>query len=462
MAKFPQPSMSRGELSPGLHGRVDVAAYQIALAKCRNFITRATGGVVKRPGYRFRGKVTGATRIFPFVYSTSVKYLIEAGNLYFRFWVNGSRLTETAKTITGATAANPVVITSAAHGYANGAKVVIEGVKGMTRLNGNVYTVAGVTANTFQLSGVNGTAYAAYVSGGTVAKLVEVATPYTTADLADVRITQSADVLFLVHGSHAPRELRRLTATSFELRAFNYRLGPFRLLNGDEAVTMASSDVTGNVTITCNAGVFTADMVDQLLYLEEKELRDVKPWEPLARNIAVGAYRRSDGKVYRATAIAPIPAAPGAARYNITGNNRPLHEVGRAWDGPGDQRDDGVNGYSVGVEWEFVHGGFGIVKITGFSSANVVTGVVIQRLPDSVKGVVAVPVGGPWTLSGDGVTKTFATAGATSPTQRDYIVTIGGAPIAPDPYAEPTTGGGGAGGGSSTGPRLSDPPTYVP
>jgi hypothetical protein len=460
MAKFPQPSMSRGELSPGLHGRVDVAAYQIALAKCRNFITRATGGVVKRPGYRFRGKVTGATRIFPFVYSTSVKYLIEAGNLYFRFWVNGSRLTETAKAITGATAANPIVITSAAHGYANGNKVVIEGVKGMTRLNGEVFIVAGVTADTFQLSGVDGSGYAAYSSGGTVAKVVEVATPYTTADLQDVRITQSADVLFLVHGSHAPRELRRLTATSFELRAFNYRLGPFRLLNGDEAVTMAASAVTGNVTVTCSAGVFTADMVGQLIYLEEKELRDVKPWEPLARNLAIGTLRRSDGKVYRATAIAAKPASPGAP-YNITGNNRPLHEVGRAWDGPGDQRDDGVNGYSVGVEWEFVHGGFGIVKITGYSSANSVTGVVIQRLPDSVKGVAAVPVGGPWTMSGDGATKTFPVVGASSPTQRDYVVTIDGVGVAYDPYAEPATGGGGFGGGNSTGPRLTDPPIYV-
>jgi hypothetical protein len=459
MAKFPQPSMSRGELSPGLRGRVDIAAYPIGLGKCRGFITRPTGGVIKRPGFRFRGKVTGATRIFPFVYSTSIKYLIEAGNLYFRFWVNGARLTETPKAITGATAANPVVITSNAHGYANGAKVTIEGVRGMTRLNGGVYTVAGVTANTFQLSGVDGTAFAAYASGGTVATVVEVATPYTTADLQDVRITQSADVLYLVHGSRAPRELRRLTTTSFELREFNFRLGPFRLLNGENAVVMAASAATGNVTVTCNAGVFHPGMVGGLAYLEEKELRTVKPWEPLARNVAVGSYRRSDGKVYRATAFAAKPATPGAP-YNITGNSRPLHEVGRAWDGPGDIRDDGVNGYSVGVEWEYVHGGFGIVKITGYTSATQVTGVVVQRVPDSCVGTAAVPAVGPWTISGDGVTKTFAVAGATSPTQADYAVTISGAPISQDPYVEPATGGNGTGGGSNVGQNLGDRGNY--
>ena len=89
MASFLQPSMSGGELTPGLHGRVDVARYQVSLATCRNFITRSTGGADKRPGLIFRGAVkngTQATRLLPFIYSTETKYLIEAGYLYFRFW----------------------------------------------------------------------------------------------------------------------------------------------------------------------------------------------------------------------------------------------------------------------------------------------------------------------------------------------------------------------------------------
>lgn len=462
MAKFLQPSLSRGELAPGLQGRIDIAAYQVALQRCRNFVTRPTGGAVKRPGLVFRGNVTGASRIFPFVYSTEIKYLIEAGNLYFRFWVNGARLTEATKTITGITQANPAVVTSNAHSYSNGDVVQIRGVKGMDRLNEGVFTVAGVTANTFQLSGVDTTAYAAYVSGGTVAKVVQVATPYTTAQLQQVRITQSADVLYLVHPSHAPRELRRLTATSFELRNFDFRLGPFGPLNGQDAVVMAASAVTGNVTVSCNANVFDAAMVGGLIYLEEKELRSVKPWEPLERNVTVGSLRRSDGKVYRATATAGNPGGAGAP-YFVTGNTRPLHEVGRAWDGPGDTRNDGVQNYRVGVEWEFVHGGFGIVKITAVASATSASGVVIKRIPESCVGTAPAPVAGPWTFSGDGVTKVFSPlTGATSPTQADYTVTIGGAPVVQDPYAEAATGGGGVGGGSNTGPRLGDPPQYVP
>ena len=50
-----------------------------------------------------------------------------------------------------ATKANPVVITSTAHGFANDDIVYITGVKGMTQLNNKAYTVRNRAANTFQL-----------------------------------------------------------------------------------------------------------------------------------------------------------------------------------------------------------------------------------------------------------------------------------------------------------------------
>lgn len=60
-------------------------------------------------------------------------------------------------TVSGATAANPVVITtSSAHGFSNDDLVVFDGVKGMTDLNGNTYRVAEVTSTTFELAAVEG------------------------------------------------------------------------------------------------------------------------------------------------------------------------------------------------------------------------------------------------------------------------------------------------------------------
>jgi Flp pilus assembly protein TadG len=75
------------------------------------------------------------------------------------------------KNITGATKANPVVITSNGHGFTNGQRIYISNVNGMTQLNDQFYTVAGVTANTFQLktlanANVDGRNYSNYSSSG--------------------------------------------------------------------------------------------------------------------------------------------------------------------------------------------------------------------------------------------------------------------------------------------------------
>ena len=79
--------------------------------------------------------------------------------------------TAVEKVISGATAANPCVITATGHGFSNGDKVSIRGVVGMVELNlETAYTVAGKTTNAFQLSGVNSTSFTGYTSGGVATK----------------------------------------------------------------------------------------------------------------------------------------------------------------------------------------------------------------------------------------------------------------------------------------------------
>lgn len=82
---------------------------------------------------------------------------------------------EAATNISGATAANPVVVTSASHGLLTGDTAYITGITGMTELNGNHYKVTVLSSSTFSLQDFNGdnidgSAYTAYVSGGTVAQ----------------------------------------------------------------------------------------------------------------------------------------------------------------------------------------------------------------------------------------------------------------------------------------------------
>jgi hypothetical protein len=88
-----------------------------------------------------------------------------------------------APQVTAATAANPVVITALAHGLANSDEIAIFGAAGMTELNGLGYTVANKTANTFELSGVDGSGFTTYTSGGDIHPAVDASafTAYNSA-----------------------------------------------------------------------------------------------------------------------------------------------------------------------------------------------------------------------------------------------------------------------------------------
>ena len=70
------------------------------------------------------------------------------------------------KTITGATQTNPVRLTITGHGYITGKPAMITGVVGMTQINDKIYRLTVIDADTVSLDGVDGTAFAAYTSGG--------------------------------------------------------------------------------------------------------------------------------------------------------------------------------------------------------------------------------------------------------------------------------------------------------
>jgi hypothetical protein len=83
-----------------------------------------------------------------------------------------------ADTISGITKANPGVATSTSHGLSNGDYVYLT-VNGMHQLNDRVVRVANVAANTFELEGVDTTAFDTFTSG--TAEAVTFGTSITTA-----------------------------------------------------------------------------------------------------------------------------------------------------------------------------------------------------------------------------------------------------------------------------------------
>lgn len=76
--------------------------------------------------------------------------------------------------VTGATNTNPVVITAPGHTFSAGYHVRFDDVGGMTDLNDTTYTVANPAGNNFELSGIDGTGFGAYTTGGTASRVAQV------------------------------------------------------------------------------------------------------------------------------------------------------------------------------------------------------------------------------------------------------------------------------------------------
>lgn len=141
-------------------------------------------------------------------------------------------------------------------------------------------------------------------SGGSPVELV---TPYTTAQLRELRFAQSNDVLYITHPSHAPRKLSRLTATSFSLAAVSFSDGPYAAENiTDTTITPGSR--SGTVTLTASAATFAATDVGRLV-----ALRDEAPARAASTAYSVGDVFHADDRgvvrVYRVVTAGTTAAA---------------------------------------------------------------------------------------------------------------------------------------------------------
>ncbi|HEX6215293.1 MAG TPA: hypothetical protein VFZ38_10765 [Vicinamibacterales bacterium] len=251
---------------------------------------------------------------------------------------------------------------------------------------------------------------------------VEIATPWGQADLPFVRYTQSADVLYLVHPDYPPQELRRTSATSFQITDYEYENGPFRTVNTDDGITVYASAETGAVTLTASSPIFLAGHIGGLFKIEEQHLEPIKQWEAskLLANEGenpLGVLRRSDGKVYRCTTDEVAPDQFGIH----TGSIRPIHTEGVLSDGDGNSIKDVAN--RAGVDWEYLHSQFGIVRIDSVGGGGLTAGAtVVSRLPITVVG--GATSSGTYSFTGNGANTRFFMVGASSARDDDYRVQV--------------------------------------
>jgi len=203
-------SFAGGEVSPEMWGRIDDVKFQTGAAKMQNFIALPQGPAENRPGTQFVREVKDSTkkvRLLPFTFSTTQTMVLEMGAGYFRFHTQGATLGPgTPAAYNNATA------------YVVGDLVSSGGV--------NYYCIAATTGN----APPNATYWYPLPAG-----IYEIPNPYAEADLFDIHYVQSADVLTLVHPNYAPRELRRLGATTWTLTTITF--GPVVAAPGAPTVT---------------------------------------------------------------------------------------------------------------------------------------------------------------------------------------------------------------------------------
>ena len=341
-----QYSFNTGELSPTLEGRTDLNKYSSGCRTLENFIPMVQGPARRRSGTYFVEEIKNSANrswLLRFEFSESQAYILEFGDQYIRFYTNYGQVQ------TGSVTA---WLTSTAYAV------------GDLRSNGgtNYYCKVAHTSGTFSTDLAAGYWHA--LTGTTY----EIPSPYTAADLTNsnntlkLRTVQSADVIYIVHPSYAPKKLSRYSATRWILEDINFLGGPFEDVDPDEAITVYASAQTGTgITLTASSALFASTDVGSTFLLEQKSVDGITQWE-VGKSISSGARRRSDGKTYEALNSA------------TTGTVKPIHSIGAVYDG------------DSGVQWQFRDPGYGYVKITGFTNSTTVTVDVVSRLPSGAVG----------------------------------------------------------------------------
>lgn len=324
-----QASFNSGEWSPYLYSRVDMAKYRSGATLLRNFFVDYRGGATARAGteHIFQCYKSATTvRIIPFQASQNVGYVLEFGELYVRFFNNGAPVLSTAIALTSISAANPAVVTSAApHGLSTNDWVYITGVATQSpSLNGQYYIFTSTGASTGTLSDLQGnvisTAGAGVGTGGTMAEVYTVVSPYAATELALLKFTQNVNTMIICHPNHPQYELILNSAADWDLQAITF---------GSTVTTPtgASGGATGAVggagTVNYAYVVTAVDSSGQesaptapIAISNRLDIRSVVGSLSVAWSAVAGA---TSYNVYRAE-ISYTVAVPAGAAYGYVGN----------------------------------------------------------------------------------------------------------------------------------------------
>lgn len=302
---FIQTSFNSGEWSPSLFARVDLAKYKAGAALLENFFVDYRGGASTRPGTQYVIQCKASdhpVRLIPFQASSDVGYVLEFGNQYIRFIINGAPVLEPAKPITNITNGNPGIFTVTAHAYSPGDWIFVDNVAGMTQVNGKYYIVNNVAGDDITLvdlfgASINTTSFNPYVSSGTTRRIYTIASPYAAADLAVIKYAQNVTQMVLCHPGYAPRVLQLISVTNWVLSTITFATGAIvpNITSVTTSLAVGTTAYSYQVTsIDANGQESTASAPGTIAAIEDIRVVDgtnVVQWGVVAGAAGYNVYR---------------------------------------------------------------------------------------------------------------------------------------------------------------------------
>lgn len=302
-----QSSLSAGELSPSLYGRVDFQKYHEGTTTCRNFFSNYRGGVSSRAGLAYVGMCkqqypAAPPRDIPFQFSISQGFALEFGDQYMRIKSNGAYVTENNINVSSVSSVG-LFTTSSAHGYSPGDWIFDTSNIGFSGLTWIVNTTPSGT--TFTVTDLFGTVISsASASGaGTVSRLYTVVAPYAAVDLPYLKYTQSADTMSLTcvnqatNTAYSPYDLVRHGNTNWTFTQDTF-----------SAQIQAPTGLTSSATSSTTVNTWYSYVVTAVSGTGEESVAS-----------SPTAIENNDISVNEGSNILAWTSTPGAAYYNVYG-----------------------------------------------------------------------------------------------------------------------------------------------
>jgi hypothetical protein len=239
-------SFNAGEFSPLMEGRTDIDRYPASMRAMINAVAAPQGPVICRGGTEFVNEAfSHSTKsvLVPFVFSETDFYMIEFADLRVRFFTETGILTYTPQTVS-AMSTGPFTFTSATLGAAIGDQVAFSDFPANYNLNGVVANITNKVGNVYTVD-IPFPALSTLTSFK-VARVYHIVSPYTAAQIVNVKDTPSLDVVYLTHGSVKLYKLQRKDTYDWSFVAVALDDGPY--LPTNETKTTFSLSATGKAT----------------------------------------------------------------------------------------------------------------------------------------------------------------------------------------------------------------------